>query len=186
MFTVSVHLVSKNSLISLQRGSDEEIEKQHGGRWQLPVGTWQPGSPDTGVTDGVSWCGRSRRCYKEKRKHLPVTDSWDLTVENAAIFLETSTLTPWWRCMSDPRAERDPRANFGISSVVCWWWIRAMNGRGGSSWLLRAMITAKGDGKPSLYLLLFFYFLPYNGGYTDVVARSSTDRSSCSVSARVS
>lgn len=143
-------------------------------------------APNTGVTDGVSWCGRSRRCYKENRKHLPVTDSWDLTVENAAIFLETSTLTPWWRCMSDPRAQRDPRANFGISSVVWWWWIRAMNGRGGSSWLLRATITARGDGKPSLYLLLFFYFLPYNGGYTDVVARSSTDRSSCSVSARVS
>lgn len=34
VFTVSVHLVSKNTLMSLQRGSDEEItlEKQHGGR----------------------------------------------------------------------------------------------------------------------------------------------------------
>lgn len=32
VFTVSVHLVSKNSLMSLQRGNDEEIEKQHGGR----------------------------------------------------------------------------------------------------------------------------------------------------------
>lgn len=63
----------------------------------------------------VWWCGRSRRCCKEKRKHLPVTDSWDLAVENGAIFLETSTLTPGWKCMSDPRAERDPRANFGIS-----------------------------------------------------------------------
>lgn len=56
------------------------------------------------------------------------------------------------------RGQRGTRgANFGISSVVWWWWIRAMNGRGGSSWFLRATITANVREGKALSLPFFSF-----------------------------